>query len=93
MGNLVPFIVSFLNLYVLALIVYVVLSWFAGAAGGVLREIYRALGTICEPYLGLFRKFLPPIMIGSGGLDLSPIVAVLVLDIVVMVIQSIPHLG
>jgi uncharacterized protein YggT (Ycf19 family) len=93
MGSVTAFIVSFLNLYVLALIVYVVLSWFAGGAGGFVREVYRALGTICEPYLGLFRRFLPPIMIGGGGLDLSPLVAVLVLDVVVSLIQSIPHLG
>lgn len=87
MGSIVPFVVSFLNLYVLVLIVYVVMSWFVGSAGGAVREIYRALGSICEPYLGLFRRFLPPIMIGSGGLDLSPIVAVLVLDIVVSLLQ------
>jgi YggT family protein len=87
MGSVTAFIVSLLNLYVLALIVYVVLSWFAGGASGVVREIYRALGTICEPYLGLFRRFLPPIVIGAGGLDLSPLVAVLVLDIVVGLVQ------
>ena len=36
------------------------------------------LRDVCEPYLSIFRRFIPPI----GPLDISPIVAVLVLQIV-----------
>jgi len=35
----------------------------------------RLIGSICEPYLAPFRKIIPTI----GGLDISPIVAILVL--------------
>ena len=36
------------------------------------------LRDVCEPYLSVFRRFIPPI----GPLDLSPIVAIVVLNIV-----------
>ena len=36
------------------------------------------LRDVCEPYLSIFRRFIPPI----GPVDISPIVAVLVLQIV-----------
>ena len=38
----------------------------------------RFLETVCEPYLGFFRKFIPPI----GMIDLSPIVGLIVLGFI-----------
>jgi YggT family protein len=37
---------------------------------------------VTDPYLNLFRRFLPPVRMGAGSLDLSPIVATFVLIIV-----------
>ena len=37
---------------------------------------------VTDPYLNLFRRFLPPVRMGPGALDLSPIVAIFVLIIV-----------
>jgi uncharacterized protein YggT (Ycf19 family) len=42
------------------------------------------LREVCEPYLRLFRKFIPMI----GPLDISPIVALIVLQIVGSIIVS-----
>ena len=36
------------------------------------------LRDVSEPYLGIFRRFIPPI----GPIDISPIVAILVLQLV-----------
>jgi len=33
---------------------------------------------VCEPYLGFFRRFIPPL----GPIDLSPVVAIILLQIV-----------
>lgn len=38
----------------------------------------RFLETVCEPYLGFFRRFIPPI----GMIDLSPIVGLIVLGFI-----------
>ena len=40
--------------------------------------VLEFLRDVCEPYLRLFRRFIPPL----GPLDLSPIVAIIVLQIV-----------
>ena len=37
---------------------------------------------VTDPYLNLFRRFLPPVRLGPGALDLSPIVATFVLILV-----------
>ena len=84
------FLYAFLNLYETVLFVYVILSWFAGGSAGFLRQIYDALAVICEPYLALFRRFLPPIMVGSGGLDLSPLVGLFVLQIIAGFVVRLP---
>jgi YggT family protein len=65
------------NLYALAIFVYVIMSWFRST--GVIFQIYRALASVCEPYIGLFRRFLPV----TAGLDFSPIVAYFVLQFLI----------
>jgi len=68
-----------LDFYSLLIFVYVILSWFPIRSGGVLTDIYRVLGSLCEPYIGIFRRIVPMASMGGGGLDFSPLVALLVL--------------
>jgi YggT family protein len=37
---------------------------------------------VTDPYLNLFRRFIPMLRIGGGGLDLSPMVAMIVLFLI-----------
>ena len=63
--------------YSMVIFVYIMMSWFP-IGGGVIGDVYRFLGKLCDPYLDVVRRFLPP----SGGMiDVSPIVAVLVLQL------------
>jgi uncharacterized protein YggT (Ycf19 family) len=64
--------------YVILLIVYVIMSWVP--MRGALYDIYRVLGSVCEPYIGIFRRFIPPM----GGLDFSPWAAILVVEFVIV---------
>lgn len=61
-----------INIYSYAIIVYILLSWFPNARESSFGQI---LGSICEPFLEPFRKIIPPIAM----IDISPIVAILVL--------------
>lgn len=63
--------------YGILIFVYVLMSWFP--MRGILYDIQHVLGSLVEPYLSIFRRFIPPI----GGLDLSPIIAFFVLQFVV----------
>ena len=71
--------------YSMVIFIYVLMSWIP-ASSGIVSDIYRALGRICDPYLDLFRRFIPPI---GGMVDISPIIALLVLQFGVRLIVGI----
>ncbi|KAG9458109.1 hypothetical protein H6P81_002617 [Aristolochia fimbriata] len=64
---------NFLNIYNTLLVVRLVLTWFPNSP----PAIVSPLSTICDPYLNIFRGLIPPL---GGTLDLSPILAFLVLN-------------
>jgi YggT family protein len=59
-------------IYSFFIIGYILMSWFPNARES---SIGQFIGRIVEPYLEPFRKFIPPL----GMIDLSPIVAIIVL--------------
>ena len=66
------------NLYSLLVFVYVLMSWFP--VRGTLYDVYQVVGSVVEPYVGLFRRIIPPM----GGMDFSPWAAILALRWVIM---------
>jgi YggT family protein len=82
-GDVADFVRAAILVYVLLIIIYVLLSlvFSLGARVPYNRWTDAVLGflrDVCEPYLSIFRRFIPMI----GPLDISPIVAILVLQIV-----------
>jgi YggT family protein len=76
-------VASLLEVYGWLILTYIVLSWVVGATeSGLIADIYRMLRGVCEPYIGLFRRVLPIVAVGRGGLDMAPLVAWLVLQVV-----------
>jgi YggT family protein len=65
------------DLYSLLIVVYVLMSWFP-TNQGILRDINEVLGKVCDPYLNIFKRIIPPI----GMVDISPIFALIVLQLV-----------
>ena len=74
-------ILAAVDFYVVLILIYVVMSWIPSVREGT-NAVYEALSTICEPYLMLFRKIIPP----AGVIDFSPVVAVVVLQLIVRLI-------
>lgn len=79
------FIVSAFDAYTMILFVYVLMSWIP-MKSGIVADIDHVLGKICDPLLDVFRRFIPPI---GGMVDISPIVALLVLQFAVRLIVGI----
>lgn len=73
---------NLLGLYLIALIGRIVLSWFPLSPGSALAPVYRFLHSITEPVLGPVRRMLPPVGVGGMGLDLSPIIVLIVIQLV-----------
>lgn len=76
-------LISFLSLYNTALICRLVLTWFPNPP----EFIVGPLSTIADPYLNLFRGLIPPL---GGTLDLSPILAFIVLNLFTNTAQALP---
>jgi YggT family protein len=74
MGIVIGLLKELIGLYSWALIIYILMSWFPSARD---NAIGRFLARICEPYLEPFRRIIPPF----GMMDISPIVAFIVLNL------------
>lgn len=78
-------------------IVYVVLIFVQVIVSFVPRMPYNRflsaflnfVGDVVNPYLNLFRRFLPPVRLGPGALDLSPMIGTFVLFIVGGIVSGI----
>lgn len=67
-----------LSLAFYAVILWVILSWVVNfgrlSYGHPVRKLYDLLARGIDPVLRPIRSVLPPVRIGGGGLDLSPLV-------------------
>jgi len=73
---------NFLSIFNIVITGRVLLSWFPQAQGiAILQPIFQ----ITDPYLNLFRGLIPPIF----GLDLSPILAFVLLNVLTSVTASV----
>lgn len=63
-------------LYFLLIILRIFLTWIPNIDW--YKQPLRTIREITDVYLDIFRRFIPPI----GGLDISPIVAIFVLELI-----------
>ncbi|MEZ2715321.1 YggT family protein [Niallia circulans] len=81
MTMIIYLLARLLQYYSYALIIYILMSWIPNARE---TSIGIFLARICEPYLEIFRRVIPPL----GMIDISPIVAIFVLNLAGMGIQQ-----
>ncbi len=82
-ADIADFLQALLTVYTLLIFAYIVSSLIFAFGGRVpynrgVDAVLTFLRQVCEPYLRIFRRFIPAI----GPFDLSPIVAIFVLQIV-----------
>jgi uncharacterized protein YggT (Ycf19 family) len=88
-SQIAGFISALIWVYTILIIAYIFTSMYFNVGGRLpysrwSRGILDFLRDVCEPYLAIFRRFIPPF----GPLDLSPMIAIIVLVIVGNVIVS-----
>ncbi len=79
------FVHVFIAVYILLIFAYIITSWLRLPYSPSLNRVQRFLYDVCEPYLRLFRRVLPPL----GPLDLSPIIGVFALGFLDRLIAAI----
>lgn len=81
-GDVAHYVGTLITIYIVLIFIRILMTWFTRIPYN--RYLSAVLGFVSEvtdPYLNLFRRFIPPVRLGPGALDLSPIVGVLVLSI------------
>jgi YggT family protein len=69
--------------YIVLVLINVLLSWVPRMPyNRALRAVVDFITETTNPYINLFRRFLPPIGGGGFALDLSPMIAIIVLFVV-----------
>jgi YggT family protein len=83
-NDVAQYVDSLFLVYIILIFARIVISWVVTARGSiphnpVLRTVVAFIESTVDPYLNLFRRFLPPIGGARMALDLSPIIGVFVL--------------
>ncbi|HEY4948396.1 MAG TPA: YggT family protein [Acidimicrobiales bacterium] len=85
---MVALIVLLLNLYIVVLIAYSVLSWYIAYArvsyDSPVHKVQKVLSALCDPVLNPIRRIIPAARVGGVGLDLSVLVVFLLIDIILI---------
>lgn len=81
-NDVADFVSALFLVYIILIFAYILQSLIFSFGGRIPYSRWSSatigfLRDVCEPYLGLFRRFIPPI----GMFDLSPIIAIFVLQI------------
>jgi YggT family protein len=71
-----------LTIYWVILFARILLSWFPAPMSGIGRTLWDLVHDLTEPVLRLVRGLLPPVRMGTMGLDLSPIIVFIALFVV-----------
>jgi YggT family protein len=79
--SLIELTILSLNLFFFVILIRIILSW---VSPNNYNPITALLTTISEPILRPFRRLIPPI----GGLDISPIFAIVLLQAVVIFLRT-----
>jgi YggT family protein len=79
---IVGVVVTALSIYSFVIFARLLMSWVPLRSGTLAYRLYSILYDVTEPYLRIFRRFLPLVRFGNAALDLSPLVGLAVLFVV-----------
>lgn len=82
-NDVAQYVNTLVLVYLVLIFIRILMSWIPRMPyNRYLAAFLKFVTDVTDPYLNLFRRFLPPVRMGPGAIDLSPIVATFVLIIV-----------
>lgn len=82
-GDVADYVNTLITVYLVLIFIRIILSWVPRIPYNRWLDMFLTfVKDVTDPYLNLFRRFLPPVRLGGGALDLSPVIATFVLLIV-----------
>ncbi|HXZ83133.1 MAG TPA: YggT family protein [Acidimicrobiales bacterium] len=85
---IVRILVDLVQAFIVVLFVRILLTWFPTNPWSPVGRFERALGRVTDPILAPFRRLVPPLRVGGGAIDVSPIVLFVVLVVLVGLLRS-----
>jgi YggT family protein len=81
-GDVADYVGALFLVYIILILIRVLMSWIPRMPyNPALRTVLDFIVETTDPYLNLFRRIIPPIGGGGFGLDLSPMIGIIVLYI------------
>lgn len=81
-GDVASYVSALFLVYIVLILIRVLMSWIPRMPyNPTLRRVLDFVTETTDPYLNIFRRIIPPIGGGGMGLDLSPMVGLIVLFI------------
>lgn len=92
-GDAAAYVNALFTVYIALVFIRVLMSWIPRLPdNGAIQAVAGFIRDTTDPYLNIFRRFLPPVGGGGFALDLSPIVGIILLlvaqGIVVSLVQG-----
>jgi YggT family protein len=92
--DVADYINTLVLVYLVLIFIRILTSWIPRMPyNRYLAGFLKFVSDVTDPYLNLFRRILPPVRMGPGALDLSPIVATFVLIIVSSIVVGLIRPG
>lgn len=86
-GDVANYANALFTVYIVLIFVNILISWLPRVPyNRALRAALDFVGETTNPYLNLFRRFLPPVGGGGFALDLSPMLGIIVLFLLQQVV-------
>lgn len=83
------FVIVLLQIYLYAVIAWIILSWIRVSPDHPVARVSVFLDRIIYPVMLPLRRIVPPLRIGGGLLDLSPIVLIIAIQILIAILRRI----
>jgi YggT family protein len=81
------YVQTLITVYVVLIFIRILMSYFRSIPYYRALDVFlRFVTEVTDPWLNLFRRFIPPVRVGPAALDLTPIIAVFALYIIGFVV-------
>ena len=90
--DIAGYLQTLLYVYIVLIFIRILLTWLPRIPyNPVLNAVLKFVQDVTDPFLNIFRRILPPLRMGPGAIDLSPMIATFVLIIVGGIVVNLVH--
>jgi YggT family protein len=87
--DIANYVSTLITVYVVLIFIRILMTYFRSIPYYRALDVFlRFVTEVTDPWLNLFRRFIPPVRMGPAALDLTPMIAVFVLILLGRVVTS-----